>query len=88
MCVTCVFDGRVADVALPADLGVRVAARDEAEHVSLTLRQLDHPVTKDLTRQDLDRRAQGSATKPREPHGDQQRQPRKLLEMNETGRVV
>jgi hypothetical protein len=58
----CVFDGRVADVALPADLGVRVTARDQAEHVSLTLRQLVHPVTKDLTRQDLDRRAQGSAT--------------------------
>jgi hypothetical protein len=37
----------------------------------------------------LDRRAQGSATKrANRTDGDQQRQPRKLLEMNETGRVV
>jgi len=27
------LDGRVADVELAADLGVRVAARDQAEHV-------------------------------------------------------
>src|SRR5689334_12510672 len=34
------LDGRVADVELTADLGVRVAARDQAEHVQLTLGQL------------------------------------------------
>src|SRR5436309_3277099 len=34
------LDGSVADVELSADLGVREAAGDQAEHVELALRQL------------------------------------------------
>jgi hypothetical protein len=37
------LDGRVADVELAADLRVREASRDQAEHAQLALRQLVEP---------------------------------------------